>query len=118
VGSGTPYGSGEETDYVLRMMRQGVKARFDRTQHVIHPRRDMLSGSGSAVRATSYGFGMGHLLRVHSLTGIWAGFITYNVLRAVVAFAKGDRFGSTLCLAQTQGIWNGYRNRTDGAWSH
>jgi hypothetical protein len=62
VGSRTPYGSGEETDYVLRLLHMNARGRFDRTRHVIHPRRDMLSGFASQSRAQAYGFGMGHVL--------------------------------------------------------
>jgi len=108
VGSGTPYGSGEETDYVLRLMLAGARARFDRTRHIVHPRRDMLSGSGSAQRAQSYGFGMGHLLRLHTLSLLWASFLTYNLARAGWARAQGNRMGSEMCLAQTRGLWQGF----------
>ena len=109
VGSGTPYGSGEETDYVLRLLSTGAKGRFDRTKNIVHPRRDMLSGTSSATRATSYGFGMGHLLRRHSLTTLWASFVTYNTARAGLALMTGKGEGARMCLAQTKGIWNGYR---------
>jgi glycosyltransferase involved in cell wall biosynthesis len=108
VGSGTPYGSGEETDYVLRLIRAGARARFDRTRHVVHPRRDMLSGNSSVVRARSYGFGTGHVLRLHMLGVLWAGFLTYNLARAGLASTRGDREGSRLCLAQTKGLWLGF----------
>lgn len=108
VGAGTPYGSGEETDYVLRLMRAGARARFDRTRHVIHPRRDMLSGTSSIARARSYGFGTGHVLRLHMLSILWASFLTYNVARATLARTRGDLEGFALCLAQTKGLWHGY----------
>jgi glycosyltransferase involved in cell wall biosynthesis len=108
VGSGTPYGSGEETDYVLRLLRSGARGRFDRTHHIIHPRRDMLSGTGSVARAQSYGFGMGHLLRRHSLRALWASFLTYNLTRAAFAFGRGNSEGSALCVAQTKGLWRGF----------
>jgi glycosyltransferase involved in cell wall biosynthesis len=108
VGSGTLYGSGEETDYVLRLLRSGARGRFDKTCHVVHPRRDMLSGTGSASRAQAYGFGMGHLLRRHSLHTLWASFLAYNVSRASWACIRGNTMGSHLCLAQTRGIWRGF----------
>jgi glycosyltransferase involved in cell wall biosynthesis len=108
VGAGTPFGSGEETDYVLRLIRAGARARFDRTYHVIHPRRDVLSGASSIARARSYGFGMGHLLRLHMLSLFWLGFLAYNLARAGLARASGNREASTLCLAQTRGLWLGF----------
>lgn len=109
VGSGTPYGSGEETDYVLRLIDAGARGRLDRSRNIIHPRRDMLSGSGSTSRAWSYGFGMGHLLRIHFLSGLCAGFVTYNLARAGWALGRGNRDSADLCFAQTKGIWKGYR---------
>jgi glycosyltransferase involved in cell wall biosynthesis len=108
VGSGTPNGSGEETDYVLRLLKAGARARFDRTRNIIHPRRDMLSGTGTAARASSYGFGMGHLLRVHSLAALWMSFLGYNLARAACALGRANLKGCQLCIAQTKGLWNGY----------
>jgi glycosyltransferase involved in cell wall biosynthesis len=108
VGSGTPYGSGEETDYVLRLIRDGARARFDRTRHVIHPRRDMFSGNSSVVRARSYGFGTGHILRLHMLGVLWAGLLAYDLARAGLALTRGDREAARLCLAQTRGLWLGF----------
>jgi glycosyltransferase involved in cell wall biosynthesis len=37
----------EETDFVLRLLAAGLRGRFDRTLHIHHPRRDMLSGTVS-----------------------------------------------------------------------
>jgi hypothetical protein len=108
VGSGTRNGSGEETDYVLRLLKAGARARFDRTRNIIHPRRDMLCGTGSPARASSYGFGMGHLLRAHSLAGLWMSFLGYNLARAGCALGRANLKGYTLCIAQTRGLWNGY----------
>lgn len=112
VGAGTPYGSGEETDYVLRLLRSGAIGRFDRSRCIVHPRRDMLSGSGSSLRAYAYGFGMGHLLRLNSLRLLWGGFLAYNLGRAGGAFSRGDKLGSGLCLAQTKGLWKGFLSST------
>jgi glycosyltransferase involved in cell wall biosynthesis len=108
VGSGTRYGSGEETDYILRMMRMGARGRFDRTRHIIHPRRDMLSGGSSAPRAEAYGFGMGHLLRSHALGVLWVVFLAYDMARAGIALCRGQSSGSGLCMAHAKGLWHGY----------
>jgi hypothetical protein len=109
VGSGTRYGSGEETDYVLRLLRLGALGRFDRTRTIIHPRRDMLSGGSTASRAEAYGYGMGHLLRRHTLRLLWLGFLGYDVARAGLALGRGRRDGSSLCVAHAKGLWQGYR---------
>ena len=92
--------------------RVAVTDKFDvrlgRTRYVIHPRRDMLSGTSSIARARSYGFGTGHVLRLHMLSILWAGFITYNIARATLARARGDLESFSLCLAQTKGLWHGF----------
>lgn len=108
LGSGTPFGSGEETDYVLRLLRTRARGRFDRTRHIVHPRRDMLSENTSSHRALAYGIGMGHVLRISSLRVIWAGFLTYNLARAAVAALRGNLKGAHLCVAQTLGLWKGF----------
>lgn len=108
VGSGTPYGSGEETDYVLRLLRSRARGRFDRTRYVIHPRRDMLSGTASAARARAYGFGMGHVLRINSLRALWMSFMAYNLSRAALVLLRGNAEAARLCLAQTKGLREGF----------
>ena len=108
VGSGTQFGSGEETEYVLRLLRSRARGHFDRTRHIIHPRRDMLSENTSPPRALAYGVGTGHVLRMNSQLGIWAGFMTYNLARAGVAALRGQFKGAHLCGAQTLGFWKGF----------
>jgi hypothetical protein len=108
VGSGTPFGSGEETDFVLRLLRAQARGRFDRTRHIVHPRRDMLSGGTSSHRALAYGVGMGHVLRINSLSVLWAGFLSYNLARAAAAALQGQLKGAHLCIAQTLGLWRGF----------
>ena len=93
---------------MLRLLRMNARGRFDRTRHVIHPRRDMLSGSASAPRAEVYGFGMGHVLRINSLRGLWMSFLAYNSARAGLVLLRGDVKGAQLCLAQTRGLWSGF----------
>jgi hypothetical protein len=68
----------------------------------------MLCGTGSPARASSYGFGMGHLLRVHSLAALWMSFVAYNLARAGCALGRANLKGYALCMAQTKGLWNGY----------
>lgn len=108
IGSGTAYGSGEETDYVLRLLRKRARGRFNRSRWVVHPRRDMLSGAATLPRAQAYGFGMGHVLRMHSLRVLWMSFMAYNLARAAICLARGNQPGAELCAAQTKGLWKGF----------
>jgi hypothetical protein len=89
-------------------MRQGAKGRFDRTRHIVHPRRDALSGGSSAPRAEAYGFGMGHLLRLHALHSLWIAFLIYDLARAAFVMGRWRRDGPGLCIAHARGLWHGY----------
>jgi glycosyltransferase involved in cell wall biosynthesis len=108
VGSGTCFGCGEETDYVLRLLQSGIRGYFDRTWHIGHPKRDMLSGHVDGARAAGYGTGMGHVLRKRSHPLLAAAFVAYDVVRSMIVSLKGDWAAASLCLKHAQGIATGY----------
>jgi hypothetical protein len=99
---------GEETDLVLRMLDSGFRGRFDRTWHIGHPRRDMLSDHVPQERAISYGWGMGHVLRKHSLFTVWIGLLTYDFLRGCVVVSRGRRSAASRCFAHARGLARGF----------
>jgi glycosyltransferase involved in cell wall biosynthesis len=99
---------GEETDFVLRLLRMGLRGKFEKKFHVCHPRRDMLSGTVSVERAKSYGSGMGALARRHSLVLLWICLFSYDLLRAVLVFLSGRRESARFCLAHAQGLFQGF----------
>jgi glycosyltransferase involved in cell wall biosynthesis len=99
---------GEETDFVLRLFRTGLKGRFEKKFYVCHPRRDMLSGTVSVERAKSYGSGMGALARRHSLLLLWICLFSYDVARAALVFFSGRRESARFCLAHAQGLFQGF----------
>lgn len=100
--------SSEETDFILRILRTGVRGRFDRSLHIGHPRRDMLSGTVTPKRAMRYGEGMGQLVRKHSLFFLWAALLGYDLARFVVVSAKGRFQEARFCLAHTLGLFRGF----------
>jgi glycosyltransferase involved in cell wall biosynthesis len=108
VGSGTRYACGEETDYVLNILRAGGRGCFDRALHIGHPKRDMLSGSIDGRRATGYGRGMGHVLKLHSESLLLGGFLAYDLTRAFLVAVRGDTGSAELCLRHAWGIATGY----------
>lgn len=66
VGAGTPWGAGEETDFLLQLLANGAQIHYDPTLAVYHPEW----GKGpytSPIRtkARSYGRGIGRVLRKH-----------------------------------------------------
>ena len=99
---------GEETDLVLRILSSGLRGRFDRAWHIGHVRRDMLSDGIPRDRALSYGSGMGHVLRKHSLLLLWAGLLTYDILRGVVVISRGRLSAASLCFAHAWGLLRGF----------
>jgi glycosyltransferase involved in cell wall biosynthesis len=108
VGSGTRYACGEETDYILNLIRDGERGFFDRTLHIGHPKRDMLSGEINDKRAAAYGSGMGHVLRKHSMGLLGFGFVAYDLLRSALVAVKGDFKASALCVHHAFGVATGY----------
>lgn len=65
VGSGSPFGSGEETDYVLRTLKAGFKLWFEPTITLLHPKPVLTFGELDQKRALSYGMGYGRVLKKH-----------------------------------------------------
>jgi glycosyltransferase involved in cell wall biosynthesis len=108
VGSGTVYSCGEETDYILALLKKGERGYFDRSLHICHPKRDMLSGQIDRKRAISYGRGMGYVLRKHSHLFLWVGFVVYDLLRAAVVAVKGDLKAASLSLHHGLGVASGF----------
>jgi glycosyltransferase involved in cell wall biosynthesis len=99
---------GEETDYILRLIKNGLKGRFDRTWHVFHPRRDMLSGTVSLERAFKYGHGMGQLVRRRCNVLLWMGLLSYDIFRALSTAMRGNSSDLSFCLSHAKGLFNGY----------
>ena len=106
--SGTPFGCGEDTDFVLSLMARGVKGRFTSIWHVGHPRRDMLSGHITYERALGYGRGMGRVLRKHSLPLLSIALFSFDMFRVAKCSLKGQNIAARLCRAHGKGILEGY----------
>ena len=62
AGSGTRFGSGEETDFLLSLIERGVRIAYDGTKTVFHP---SFSGVYTVCRGWLYGNGYGAILRKH-----------------------------------------------------
>lgn len=87
AGSESPLGSGEETDFVLRLLETGAQVAYDGTLTVFHPR---FLGPWHPSRGWLYGCGHGWVLRRHR----------YGLLRILMAATfQGIRAGQSLfCL--------------------
>lgn len=67
VGAGTPWGAGEDTDYMLRALAEGCWCQHEPGLRVFHapPRRE--ADTFEAPRARAYARGLGRVLRKHRL---------------------------------------------------
>jgi glycosyltransferase involved in cell wall biosynthesis len=93
VGASTPWGSGEETDYLLRALTAGFEVHYDPSIEVHHPQDVAEYGEKALQRARAYSRGQGMVLGSHGYP-IW--WLTYRSLRS---------FGGALlatCFGQAQ----------------
>jgi GT2 family glycosyltransferase len=108
AGSGTRFASGEDTDYVFRLLDAGLRGRFDRRLTVYHPRRDMLSGGANAARAYSYGCGMGRVIRKQGKLPLLPAFVAFDAMRLGYSLLRGQFEPARLCAVHGRGIFSGY----------
>jgi glycosyltransferase involved in cell wall biosynthesis len=80
LGSGTPWGSGDETDYVLRALAAGFTLGYDPSIVVYHENPNPPFSRSAAKRAYGYGMGSSRVLRMH---GYSRSFAAYRVLQLV-----------------------------------
>lgn len=66
LGSGTKWGSGEETDYILRALECGFALRYEPSIEVRHPTPAERFNPWQRDRAYQYALGMGRVLRLHN----------------------------------------------------
>jgi GT2 family glycosyltransferase len=93
LGSGTPWGSGDETDYVLRALASGFRLGYDPSIVVYHESPNPPFSRSAAERAYGYGMGNSRVLRMHGYSR-WVA--TYRVLQLVAGsgyFLVRGRFG-------------------------
>jgi len=82
IGAGTPWGSGEETDYLLRAIEKRSKIFYDPGLIVYHPEPIPVYTEKAIERACKYGKGMGKVCRKHHFP-FW--FMAYILIRSLFA---------------------------------
>jgi hypothetical protein len=88
MGPGTPIGSAEGNDLVLRAVAAGHAALYDPTLRVIHP--DKRLTEVAVARARLYGRGLGYALRRHhAAPGTCLRFALRPLGGALLSLAKG-----------------------------
>jgi glycosyltransferase involved in cell wall biosynthesis len=113
VGAGTPWGSGEDLDYVARAVKNGSWLHYDPTLTIEHPQKREQSPHPDAAEGYAYGAGFGRALRRNRLPW-W--FFTYSLLRSSVAAAMSVVIGNVararFHIAVTRGRARGWSDRT------
>lgn len=110
VGAGTPYGSGEETDYLLRALSAGFVLHYVPSLTVIHRDKRANPTAEEIGAGHRYGAGMGHVLRKHRYPS-W--FAYYHIGRAVggalLALANRRHLEARFLWAVAMGRLHGWR---------
>lgn len=112
VGAGTPFGSGEETEYLIRALKAGTALFYSPRYVVYHPEPAAEYGDWAAARAMGYGLGMGRVLSMH---GYGVGFVLKSLIRplggSLLFFLMGQEGRARFHLNVARGRWAGWRQR-------
>ena len=109
VGCPTEFQSGEETDFLLRLLKRHLNMEFHPALLVHHDQVDLRGAEDGVARARQYAPGQGRVLRLHGFgpaTALW--FALRPVARACVAAATGDVPLARYKLAWAHGVAAGY----------
>lgn len=108
VGSGTPWGAGEETDYLLRGLNLGARIEFDHDLILHHPVKGRSFDQAALERQNSYEAGFGRVIRRAGFPFWYFPYICSRSLAGtVLALFKGR-----LTIARFK--WHGLRSRISG----
>lgn len=104
--SGFPYGSGEDTDYVLRALEAGLRVVRCREMTVHHPAPAM-NDTHFCAKWRAYGYGRMYLLRKHSLP-LWFQLanVLYPLARLCVEGPSAWTYRKNMFLGRWQGLLN------------
>lgn len=107
LGVGARFGSAEESDLAIRVIRSGAKAFYDPDLVVIHP--DKRLTPAAVVRAFGYGTGLGRVLRKHRIAGpITAQFFIRPLGGFLLSLVRGRRLHMRYYRKTLQGRLHGY----------
>lgn len=105
AGSCGPWGSGEETDLLLRVMARDGRVRFEPCLRVHHPTKPL-----DPDRVDGYAMGLGFVAGRHALGyRAWIRMLGRPLAGALLALAQADVGLARLRLAVAAGRWRGHR---------
>jgi glycosyltransferase involved in cell wall biosynthesis len=110
-GSGTPWGSGEPADYVLRMLAAGFEIHYNPQIEVHHPQVVTEYGQKALAKAYAYALGEGRVFSMHRYPVWW---LVYRCLRTLgstaLALASGRVDEATYHWKVFEGRLRGWNN--------
>lgn len=110
VGSGTPFGSGEDQDFLLRLRAAGHRCMFKPDLMMHHDQVDQVVTPANLKRAQLYAQGYGRVLRLHGYSRRFAAWrSTRSAVAAMLALGRGNRLEARRKLIWCRGILEGYR---------
>jgi glycosyltransferase involved in cell wall biosynthesis len=107
-GAGTDFGCGEDTDFLLTLLNEGVRGRFYSHYHVGHPRKE---GFVDIPRAKKYGAGFGRVLAKHSNPLLLACLATFDFVRAGGYALQGNSERASRLWAHGKAMIRAYSSR-------
>lgn len=110
LGSESYFKSGEESDYLLRVLTLGAQLLYRPHLRVFHPLPPNSRSTGAIARSWGYGLGFGRVLRKHgySLTAVIY-HLGYPLLGATAALVRLDVALAKVRLARVLGRAHGWR---------
>jgi glycosyltransferase involved in cell wall biosynthesis len=110
LGSGTPYGAGEETDYLLRALDQGFELRYDPSIVAGHERTATSFTPEDAKKARITGMGLGRVWRQHRFPITYVANECIRSLGGSIIYGiQGKANRSKFYLNSFSGKFNGWR---------
>jgi GT2 family glycosyltransferase len=109
-GAGTPWGAGEDLDYVLRSLQAGLTIDYDPTLTIHHPPKREHTADPDIRQGFDYGAGYGRVLRK---SGVPWWFAAYSCVRAfggaVLSLGRGNTRMARFYWAVGRGRVRGWR---------
>jgi len=115
LGSGTPWSSGEEIDYVVRAVRTGARIAYEPELIVIHDEKPL---SPAELRAVGYrdGASIGYILRRHGYPSrVLARMLVRPVGGALASLMRANLPRARFHVATLRGRLAGYRGARGGS---
>lgn len=110
LGSNTPWGAGEGTDYLLRMIKRGQKIRYDPSIVIHHPSN--VSNPPSEEKLLNYARGTGRVMGLNGYSPALAAILCLGpLIRTGIELARFDFKAATLARKAAFSRLAGYRAR-------